>query len=171
MKRSTAATNNGLPFFGALRVPKPVAGEPCDLAECIARLNAAIVETMCAEDPDTRAGIFFRRLGEGLCADRAYLFELNARGTYDNTYEWCALGVASFRAQLQDVSESAYESDLWDALRAKECFAVSDMEAYREHDARMADLFAEKDVRLFVAAPVVSSGELIGYVGLDNCAP
>ena len=167
MKRSTAATNNSLPF-GALRVPKPVAGEPCDLAECIARLNAAIVETMCAEDPDTRAGIFFRRLGEGLCADRAYLFELNARGTYDNTYEWCAPGVASFRAQLQDVSESAYESDLWDALRAKECFAVSDMEAYREHDTRMADLFAEKDVRFFVAAPVVSSGELIGYVGLDN---
>ena len=170
VKRNTAATNDRPPF-GALKSPGAFSGVPGDLAECIVRLNAAIAETMCADDPETRIDTFLKRLGESLCADRAYLFEINARGNYDNTREWCAPGVAAYRDELQDVSESAYGSDLWDALRSRECFAVSDMEAYRAFDPRMAALLAGEGIRSLIVAPLVQNGEVSGFCGLDNPAP
>ena len=38
-----------------------------------------------------------------MTADRAYIFEQNDRGTFDNTYEWCKAGVSKEKDNLQDV--------------------------------------------------------------------
>lgn len=139
------------------------------MATCMMRLDADIAETLCADDPDTRISLFMKRFCESFCARRSYLFEMNARGTYDCSYEWCAPG-ASRPSHLRDLSESAYSGDVWDAFRAGESFAVSNVDALRERDAYLADLLASRGTGTVVLTPVPLRGELHGFIGLDDPA-
>jgi diguanylate cyclase (GGDEF)-like protein len=122
-------------------------------------------------DSRERIDVFLARLGRGFCADRAFVFEINGRGTYQNTFEWCATGVPSQRADLQDMSESIYRPDIWNALRAGEAYAVSDINAFRAHDPAVARDFAGESFNTFIIAPITVAGELCGFVGVNHPAP
>ena len=117
------------PLFGALHPSATVSGEPRDAEDCLLRVNDAAARAMCNDDPDVRVAVFIEGLGRGMCADRSYVFEINARGMYDNTYEWCTEGVAPQRDRLQDISESEFAPDWWEAFRAGDQYLVSDMAA------------------------------------------
>lgn len=45
------------------------------------------------ENPDKVLNQLVEYIGQRVTADRAYIFEQNDRGTFDNTYEWCKAGV------------------------------------------------------------------------------
>lgn len=46
-----------------------------------------------AESPDHIINQILQYICENLQSDRAYIFEDNLDGTFDNTYEWCREGV------------------------------------------------------------------------------
>lgn len=55
------------------------------------------------ENPDKVLNQLVEYIGQRVTADRAYIFEQNERGTFDNTYEWCKAGVPPKKDNLQDV--------------------------------------------------------------------
>ena len=55
------------------------------------------------ENPDKVLNQLVEYIGQRVTADRAYIFEQNDRGTFDNTYEWCKAGVPPKKDNLQDV--------------------------------------------------------------------
>lgn len=55
------------------------------------------------ENPDKVLNQLVEYIGQRMTADRAYIFEQNDRGTFDNTYEWCKAGVSKEKDNLQDV--------------------------------------------------------------------
>ena len=55
------------------------------------------------ENPDKVLNQLVEYIGQRVAADRAYIFEQNDRGTFDNTYEWCKAGVPKEKDNLQDV--------------------------------------------------------------------
>lgn len=55
------------------------------------------------ETPDKVLNQLVEYIGQRVTADRAYIFEQNDRGTFDNTYEWCKAGVPREKDNLQDV--------------------------------------------------------------------
>ena len=58
-------------------------------------MNQCMDRAMQDGDPSDEIMIFLSEIGEELRAARAYIFQLNEKQLYDNTYEWCAPGVAS----------------------------------------------------------------------------
>ena len=56
-----------------------------------------------AESPEHILAQLLQYIGENLNSDRAYIFEANLDGTFDNTYEWCSSGVSSQRNILQNI--------------------------------------------------------------------
>ena len=55
------------------------------------------------ENPDKVLNQLVEFIGQRMTADRAYIFEQNDHGTFDNTYEWCKAGVSKEKDDLQDV--------------------------------------------------------------------
>ena len=55
------------------------------------------------ENPDKVLNQLVEYIGQRVTADRAYIFEQNDRGTFDNTYEWCKAGVPKEKDNLRDV--------------------------------------------------------------------
>lgn len=55
------------------------------------------------ETPDKVLNQLVEYIGQRVTADRAYIFEQNDRGTFDNTYEWCKAGISKEKDNLQDV--------------------------------------------------------------------
>ncbi|MDE6737862.1 MAG: PAS domain-containing protein, partial [Lachnospiraceae bacterium] len=60
-----------------------------------ALINEALRTAMQASDPDTSLKIVIEYLGKALGGERVYIFEKNAEGNDDNTYEWVASSVST----------------------------------------------------------------------------
>ena len=73
-----------------------------------------------------------RLVGRRFDVSRAYVFENSSDGRYtDNTYEWCAPGVASERATLQDMPRGDLGSPFARAFRENSGYYISDMAAFK----------------------------------------
>ena len=62
-------------------------------------LRAALLE----ESPDQSLEVLLEHMGKALNGERTYIFERNASGGDDNTYEWVAEGVEREKALLQNL--------------------------------------------------------------------
>ena len=121
-----------------------------------------------SETPDVTINNMLRYIGHEMHAARAYVFEGDEGGRYDNTYEWCDLDVASKKDELQDLP---YEGllDVWfhEFRRAKNVI-ISDIEDYRDVSESMYDLLKSKGVKRLVSGPLVVDGRAIGFFGVDD---
>ena len=59
-----------------------------------------------AESPDHIINQILEYICENLQSDRAYIFEDNLDGTFDNTYEWCREGVTK---EIDNLKRVPYE--------------------------------------------------------------
>lgn len=67
-------------------------------------VNEGLRISLAAPTPEESLVALMEYLGQSLNSERVYIFEENEKGTLDNTYEWCANGVAPQKENLQDVS-------------------------------------------------------------------
>ena len=106
-------------------------------------------------------------LGRFANADRAFVFQSSHdEGAFDNTHEWCEEGIAPQRAHLQGVPLD--EAPLF--LRTIKRFAMVDFPCVEELPAEAdADrrLLRSQSIQSVLAAPMVASGRLLGFIGLD----
>ncbi|MEE3393242.1 MAG: EAL domain-containing protein [Lachnospiraceae bacterium] len=156
--------------YGAFKTDRRSGSAEEDLARVslyMELINEAMVKAGGETDPLTSINIFLESMGKDFCADRAYIFELNNNGTYDNTFEWCSKGVSSEKERLQGLSESVIPEWI-EAFRAGHGYMVNDMDQYRTINRESADLLVSQHIDRVVECPLMLEGKLIGFAGLDN---
>lgn len=121
-----------------------------------------------AESPDHILHQILKYIGENLNSDRAYIFEDNLDGTFDNTYEWCREGVTKEIDHLKGVP---YEGlvDVWFLEYEKSRnIMISDLEEYRKTSEAVYQILKKQNIRTVVTGPIEINGKYIGFYGVDN---
>lgn len=131
-------------------------------------MNHCMDRAMQDGDPSDAIMIFLSEIGEELGAARAYIFQLNEKQLYDNTYEWCAAEVASERATLQDIPRADLGSPFARAFRENSGYYISDMAAFKETDPVLYGTFSRHEINSLVLCPFYFETDLVGFVGVDE---
>lgn len=107
-------------------------------------------------------------IGENSKADRAYIFEQNSDGGFDNTYEWCCPGILSQKSTLQNLSADYVESTWLSLFRKSRSITISDIKNYRSTNEDIYDFLSSRSVKSVVAAEIKIDDKVIGFYGVDN---
>lgn len=107
-------------------------------------------------------------IGEYYDADRSYVFERDPSGRFtSNTYEWCAPGVQPEIDNLQGIPIEVIEP--WIAeFRNNGSFYIECNEEYERRNPVMYGILKPQGIETLMAAPVVVSGDIVGFLGVDN---
>lgn len=132
-----------------------------------AMINEGLRLSLSAGTPEKSLRILLDYLGHSLRSDRVYIFEENASGSFDNTYEWCANGVAPQKNTLQNIPYEAVA--LWfKAFRNNENVIIKDLFSIKDSDALAYEYLLPQDIQSLVVSPLFSDNEIIGFYGVDN---
>ena len=107
-------------------------------------------------------------LSRAIHPDRLYILETD-RKTISNTYEWCAPGVKSEMASLQNLPYDDYMQSWEKYLENDTVVVIPDIEELRRHgDIEGYEILKRQNIHSLMSAPLSYQGELIGYLGADN---
>ena len=120
------------------------------------------------ENPDKVIGQLVQYLGEKLGADRAYIFEENTHGTFDNTYEWCKEGVSREKDHLQNVPYEGIIEIWYQQYKESNNIVIYDLEEYRKTSEAIYNVLKPQGVNTLVTGPIIIEGKMIGFYGVDN---
>lgn len=126
-------------FFEGIDEGSSAAGiqEPHDSVRSVQNLEAIINEGLRAalleETPDQSLGVLLEHLGKALDGERTYIFEQNADGCDDNTYEWVAEGVEPEKESLQNVPPEVC-ADWYRNFQVGNHIIIKDLQNIRETD-------------------------------------
>ena len=110
--------------------------------------------------------LVLQKLGTFLSADRSYIFQIHGN-KMDNTYEWCADGIASQIDNLQGLDIGLI--DRWRPFfERNECVITENMEDIREINMEEYRILSGQGIKSLVVAPLERDGQLAGYIGVDN---
>lgn len=98
--------------------------------------------------------------------DRSYLFAADERRQVaSNTHEWCAPGIRSVKAELQEVPYSLAPEIIRKLRRGEPCL-VPDVDALEPGPVR--DLWAREGIKSLLMMPLRREGEFLGFIGFDS---
>lgn len=101
-------------------------------------------------------------------ADRVYIFKFNEDlSLMDNTFEWCAEGVQAEMDNLQHLPTALFP--WWMAkLTRHEMIIIPKVSALPEAAQSEKDILRDQDIESVLVLPLITQGQLFGYIGLDN---
>ena len=101
-------------------------------------------------------------------ADRAYIFEMDRdRKVFNNTYEWCREGVSPEIENLQNISADGLEC-WFEAFEEQGEFYISSLSEDYHPGTKTYDILEPQGIESLMAAPIMVSGEVVGFLGVDN---
>ena len=107
------------------------------------------------------------KIGAYLEADRVYIFEIH-NGIMSNTHEWCAPGIESQIAALQNMPVPQDEQ-LNSLFHDTDDITMSTLDHLKEkYPDECAELFNEQGIQRMMAIPLEQGKKLLGYLGVDN---
>lgn len=106
-------------------------------------------------------------LGRILQADRVYIFERNAKGNDDNTYEWVRDGVTAEKENLQDLPAEVCAKWYQDFSEDK-ITVIKELEEIREIDPLQYENLKGQNIHTLITVPLFEDGQPIGFYGVDN---
>lgn len=121
-------------------------------------------------DPNDGINIFLEYLGKAMNSARVYIFERNAEGNNDNTYEWVAAGVTAEKENLQNVPASVC-AEWYRRFHEGEGIFIPDVEATRESDPEAYEVLKPQNIQSLVVLPLYDENRVIGFYGMDNPPP
>lgn len=107
-------------------------------------------------------------IGENSKSDRAYIFEQNSDGDFDNTYEWCSPGILAQISTLQNLSSDYINSTWMKMFKKSRTISISDIRNYRTTNEDIYNFLQSRKVRSLVAVAITIDGKIIGFYGVDN---
>lgn len=132
-----------------------------------ALINEALRIALQPSDPEASLKIVIEYLGKALGGDRVYIFEKNAEGGDDNTYEWVANGVSPQKDSLQNVPPEVCEG--WYRLFSDDrCVVIDDIEVVRTKNPLQYEILKRQDISSVTVVPLCDDGRVIGFYGVDN---
>ena len=132
-----------------------------------ALINEALRTAMLASDPDTSLKIAIEYLGKALGGERVYIFEKNAQGGDDNTYEWVANGVSPQKDNLQNVPPEVC-GGWYRAFADDKCVVIDDTEDVKTKNPLQYEMLKQQDISSITVVPLYEDGRVIGFYGVDN---
>ena len=132
-----------------------------------ALINEALRIALQPSDPEASLKIAIEYLGKALGGERVYIFEKNAEGGDDNTYEWVANGVSPQKDSLQNVPPEVCEG--WYRLFEDDrCVVIDDVEDVRTKNPLQYEILKRQDITSVTVVPLCDDGRVIGFYGVDN---
>ncbi|MBO4901715.1 MAG: sensor domain-containing diguanylate cyclase [Lachnospiraceae bacterium] len=119
-------------------------------------------------DPESKLNAVLEYLCTELNADRAYIFEDNRDGTFDNTYEYCAKGVTPEIDNLKGLPFKGVIDAWYQEYDEDGHVLIYDLEKYRDENENMYQILKPQGIRTLVTGPLKQDGEYIGFFGVDN---
>ena len=107
-------------------------------------------------------------IGQRMTADRAYIFEQNDRGTFDNTYEWCKAGVSKEKDNLQDVPYEGIIETWFAQFQESNNVIIHDIEECKKTSEAIYERLKPQGVNTLVTRPIKINGKMVGFYGVDN---
>lgn len=109
-----------------------------------------------------------RHLGAFYHVDRCYVFEINSTepDCYDNTYEWCAEGIAPQRHLLQKLPLSAFQ-ETFDMSDEDGVYYCNDIDTVQSKETR--ETLAMQGIQSVVLTFVKRNGRVEYVLGFDDC--
>lgn len=132
-----------------------------------ALINEALWTALQAPDPDASLKIAIEYLGKALGGERVFVFEKNADGNDDNTYEWVASGVSPNKDNRQNIPAEVCEG--WYRIFAEDkCVTVRDIEEIKAKTPLLYEIFKKENIRSISVVPLYDDGRVIGFYGVNN---
>lgn len=120
------------------------------------------------ETPDKVLNQLVEYIGQRMTADRAYIFEQNDRGTFDNTYEWCKAGVSKEKDNLQDVPYEGIIEAWFAQFQESNNVIIHDIEECKKTSEAIYERLKHQGVNTLVTRPIKINGKMVGFYGVDN---
>ena len=120
------------------------------------------------ETPDKVLNQLVEYIGQRMTADRAYIFEQNDRGTFDNTYEWCKAGVSKEKDNLQDVPYEGIIETWFAQFQESNNVIIHDIEECKKTSEAIYERLKPQGVNTLVTGPIRINGKMVGFYGVDN---
>ncbi len=130
-------------------------------------INEGLRVALMAETPDRSLDVLLKHLGMALDGERTYIFEQNASGCDDNTYEWVAEGVDPEKENLQNVPPEVCASWYRNFSIGKH-IVIEDIEDIRETEPLQYEKLKRQSIRSLVVVPLYNGEKTIGFYGVDN---
>ena len=118
-------------------------------------------------DATIRIELLLEMLGKNIQCDRIYVFEGKRESLVNNTFEWCAEGIATEKEVLQKIPFEAVER-WYTTFEKQNYFVIDDIEAIKEKEPLTYEYLKSKNIHSLVAAPLKIGGEVIGFFIVDN---
>ncbi len=130
-------------------------------------INEGLRIALAESTPEESIQVLLEYLGKALKSERVYIFEKKKNDTFDNTYEWCAGGVAPQKENLQDVPYEAVA--IWhESFLKNQNVIIKDVELIKDTDPAAYEYLVPQEIRSLVASPLIDKGEIVGFYGVDN---
>lgn len=120
-----------------------------------------------ADTPDKEIEVLLAYLGKALKGERTYIFERNAKGNDDNTYEWVAEGITSEKDNLQDLPAEVC-ANWYNNFSENKTIIIKDLEDTKESDPLQYENLKAQDIHSIVVVPLYDDQRAIGFYGVDN---
>ena len=130
-------------------------------------INEGLRVALLEETPDQSLEVLLEHLGKALHGDRTYIFERNAAGGDDNTYEWAAEGVEPEKDNLQNVPPEVCAS-WYQKFSIGKHIVIECLEDIRESDPLQYENLKQQNVDSLVVVPLYDGTQFIGFYGVDN---
>ena len=130
-------------------------------------INEGLRAALLAETPDQSLDVLLKHLGMALDGERTYIFEQNASGCDDNTYEWVADGVEPEKENLQNVPPEVCASWYRNFSIGKH-IVIENLEDIRETEPLQYENLKRQSIRSLVVVPLYNGEKIIGFYGVDN---
>lgn len=115
---------------------------------------------------ETRISNVLGMIGSFIDVSRVYIFEDDKKkAVSNNTYEWCAHGVAPQIDILQNVPFD--EIDAWHGMLRDPGIVLAD--DARTLPSEIYDILEPQEVCSIVVLPLYINNNMIGYIGFDEC--
>lgn len=160
-------------FFGGNGERMPAAGDREQTADVrnIQDLEAVINEGLrassLAETPDQAMEVLLEHLGKGLNGERTYIFERNASGGDDNTYEWVADGVEPEKDSLQNLPPDVC-AGWYRQFSIGKHITIEQLENIRESEPVQYGILKRQGIHSLVVVPLYDGDDILGFYGVDN---
>lgn len=130
-------------------------------------INEGLRVALMEKKPSRTLAVLLEYLGKALNGERTYIFEKNAKGGDDNTYEWTAKGVMPEKENLQDLPPNVCES-WYDSFRTGRHIMIENLEDIRTTNPVQYEVLKKQKIHSLVVVPLYDNGKAIGFFGVDN---
>ncbi len=136
-----------------------------DLQELVTEVSTDFINATW-ENIDGKVNNMIRRCGQFLNVDRTFVFKFSEDGLYmSNTHEWCAPGIESVNAAMQDVSLEELPANL-EIFNERKMLFVPDVEQLPEGPEKQ--LLEAQDVKSMLVMPILRNDKILGTFGFES---